>query len=120
VTAKIETFIDNMAEAYAWADLVVCRAGASTIYELAAVGLGSILIPYPYAVDDHQTENGKYLENAGAAIVIQQQELTVERLLILLKELNNRDQLLTMAEAAYSVRKPNAAKEIANYCLTIF
>lgn len=72
MNARVMPFIDNMAEAYAWADIVICRAGALTVAELAACGVGSILIPFPYAVDDHQTENAKYLSLEGAAILIQE------------------------------------------------
>ena len=80
VTARVEPFIDDMAAAYEWADLVVCRAGALTIAELAAAGVGAILVPYPHAVDDHQAQNAAYLTNAGAALVIQQREFTREKL----------------------------------------
>ncbi len=73
VEAKVEAFIDDMPSAYEWADLVICRAGAMTVFELAAAGIASVLVPYPYAVDDHQTVNAGYLEAAGAAIVKQQE-----------------------------------------------
>ena len=75
VEAKVTEFIEDMAEAYEWADLVICRAGALTISELANAGVGAILVPYPYAVDDHQTANAQYLTNAGAAVLIQQEQL---------------------------------------------
>ena len=69
-TARVEAFIDDMAGAYAWADLVICRAGALTVSELAAAGVGAILVPFPAAVDDHQTHNARYLTEAGAAALI--------------------------------------------------
>ena len=78
VDAKVEAFIDDMPAAYEWADLVICRSGAMTVFELAAAGVASVLVPYPYAVDDHQTGNARYLESAGAAIVRQQAELTTD------------------------------------------
>ncbi|HEY9199571.1 MAG TPA: undecaprenyldiphospho-muramoylpentapeptide beta-N-acetylglucosaminyltransferase, partial [Gammaproteobacteria bacterium] len=78
VEAQVDAFVDDMAAAYAWADLVVCRAGALTIAELTAVGVGAILVPYPHAVDDHQTGNARYLVNAGAALLIPQSELDVD------------------------------------------
>jgi len=105
-------FIDNMAEAYATADLVIARSGALTIAELAAVGLASILVPFPFAVDDHQTGNAQYLASAGAAILVQQSELRPEWLADRLRELG-RGLLLTMAEAARRLAKPAATNEVA-------
>ena len=91
-------FIDDMAEAYAWADLVVCRAGALTVSELAAVGLPAILVPYPHAVDDHQTGNARYLTEAGAARLLPQGDLTPETLSGQLNELlSDPGLLLSMA-----------------------
>lgn len=117
INARVEAFIDDMAEAFHWADIVICRAGALTVSELAAVGLGAILIPFPYAIDDHQTENAKYLENAGAAVIEQQSELTVAKLADLFSELFfDREKLLTMALNARSVAKPKAAETFADYC----
>ena len=78
VEARIDPFIDDMAEAYGWADLVICRSGALTVAELAAAGVGAVLVPFPYAVDDHQTANGRYLADAGAAVLVQQRELSAE------------------------------------------
>ena len=80
VKAEVLPFIEDMASTYAWADIVICRAGALTIAELAACGVGSILIPFPYAVDDHQTENAKYLSTKGAAILLQEAHLSVEKI----------------------------------------
>lgn len=117
VDARVEAFIDDMAEALAWADIAICRSGALTVSELAAVGLGALLIPFPYAIDDHQTENAKYLEKVGAAIIKQQRELTVASLTELFNNnLFDRDKLVAMARKARSVAKPNAAKTFADHC----
>jgi len=117
VTARVSPFIDDMAEAYAWADVVVCRAGALTISELAAVGVGSILVPFPHAVDDHQTKNAQYLVDVGAATLVSQNDLSAERLARDLSELlKNRLQALTMAEAAYSVRQIDSVNQVLIYC----
>jgi UDP-N-acetylglucosamine--N-acetylmuramyl-(pentapeptide) pyrophosphoryl-undecaprenol N-acetylglucosamine transferase len=111
-------FIENMAEAYGWADLVLCRAGALTIAELAAAGIGAVLVPFPFAVDDHQTANARFLEKDNAALVVQQAELTAERLAALLRELlSDRDRLLRMAEAARRLAKVDAAEQVALACL---
>jgi len=107
-------FIAEMAEAYAWADLVICRAGAMTIAELAAAGVASVLIPLPHAVDDHQTANARFLANAGAAILLPQQELTPE-IISLLRNLT-REQLLQMAERARALAKPDATRQVARVC----
>ncbi len=114
VQAHAVAFIEDMAGAYAWADLVVCRAGALTIAELAAAGVASILVPFPHAVDDHQTSNARFLANAGAAILLPQHELTPERL-ALLKNLS-RDQLREMAEKARELAMPDATAAVANTC----
>lgn len=117
VEAKVENFIEDMAAAYAWADLVICRAGALTIAELSTVGVGSILVPYPQAVDDHQTKNAKYLETADAALIIQQTDLTKEKLADLLDGFSKRpEQLASMAQRARSVAVPDAVETVANYC----
>jgi len=113
VDVHLEPFIHDMSSAYAWADLVICRAGASTVTELTAVGLGSIIIPYPYAVDDHQDYNAHFLVEAEAALCLSQSELNAERLAYLLSELmKDKDRLLKMAEAARSLRKINVAQSI--------
>jgi UDP-N-acetylglucosamine--N-acetylmuramyl-(pentapeptide) pyrophosphoryl-undecaprenol N-acetylglucosamine transferase len=118
VEARIEAFIDDMAQAYGWADLVICRSGAMTVFELAAAGVGSILIPYPYAVDDHQTANADYLVQAGAAIVKQQHELTSEWLSETITQLTQqRDTLLDMAKAARTMARPHAAMTVADCCM---
>jgi UDP-N-acetylglucosamine--N-acetylmuramyl-(pentapeptide) pyrophosphoryl-undecaprenol N-acetylglucosamine transferase len=113
VEADIVPFIDDMATAYSWADIVICRSGALTVSELAAAGIGSILIPYPHAVDDHQTKNGEYLVKAGAAILIPQTDLTPHKLLgIITIFLRDRSNLLKMAETAYVQRKIDAAEQV--------
>lgn len=120
VTAQVDAFVEDMAGAYAWADLVVCRAGALTIAELTAVGVGAVLVPYPHAVDDHQTGNAAYLVEAGAAILIQQTDLKVDALAALLRSLlTDRPRLLRMAEAARALARPEAARVVAEQCLQL-
>ena len=116
--ARVDVFIENMQDAYGWADLVICRAGAITVAELAVAGLGAIFIPYPYAVDDHQTANAAALVNAGAAVMINENQLNAESLAELLNELlNNRAKIKTYADAASAFAKPQAAKDVANACI---
>ena len=118
IKSEVTAFIDDMAVAYAWADIVVCRAGALTVAELAACGVGSILIPFPYAVDDHQTANASYLSTEGAAILIQETQFNVERLKEVLSQLIHApEQLLQMAIKARSLAKPEATKLVANLCM---
>jgi UDP-N-acetylglucosamine--N-acetylmuramyl-(pentapeptide) pyrophosphoryl-undecaprenol N-acetylglucosamine transferase len=117
VTAEVTPFIADMAEAYGWADLVVCRAGALTVSELAAVGLPAILVPYPHAVDDHQTGNARFLSEAGAAQLIPQPELTPDKLAGHLSALlGNPALLLAMAQAARAKAQPDAAGRVAAAC----
>ena len=117
--ARVEAFIKDMAAAYAWADLVVCRAGALTVAELAAAGVGSVLVPFPFAVDDHQTANADYLVTAGAAILVPQEELTPDALAgILARFAGQRDALLGMARAARARARPDAARQVADLCST--
>ena len=118
VDATVEPFIDDMASAYATADLVVCRAGASTIAELAAAGVGAVLVPFPFAVDDHQTANARALVDVGAALLLPESEANAERLAALLAELlGDRARLLAMAQAARTLAKPDATRRIADICL---
>ena len=118
VEADVSPFIDDMARAYADADLVICRSGALTVSELAAVGVASVLVPFPAAVDDHQTFNAQYLVREGAAVLIADRDLTAERLAAELKDLcAGRGKLLAMAERARLVAKPKAAEELAAVCL---
>jgi UDP-N-acetylglucosamine--N-acetylmuramyl-(pentapeptide) pyrophosphoryl-undecaprenol N-acetylglucosamine transferase len=115
---KVSAFIADMAEAYKWADIVICRSGALTVSELMSAGVASILVPYPFAVDDHQTANGQFLVNAGAAILTPQSEFTCEYLTEEFKRLlNSRDNILKMSIAARTLAKPSSAKTVANYCI---
>jgi UDP-N-acetylglucosamine--N-acetylmuramyl-(pentapeptide) pyrophosphoryl-undecaprenol N-acetylglucosamine transferase len=114
VQAHCVPFIEDMAGAYAWADLVICRAGALTIAELAAAGVASILVPFPHAVDDHQTGNAKFLVNVGGAFLLPQDQLTPESISLIRNY--SRSQLLEMAEKARSLAKPDATEEVANIC----
>ena len=117
VAADVTPFIDDMAAAYAWADLVVCRAGALTVSELAAAGVGSVLVPYPFAVDDHQVGNARFLAEAGGAKLIIQRDLTAEGLSGVLRGLfADRAALLAMAEAARGRARPEATARIASVC----
>ena len=118
VRAEVKPFIENMAEAYGWADLVICRSGALTVSELAAAGVGAVLVPFPAAVDDHQTRNAQYLVNEGAAILIAERELTAERLAAQLQGLCvGRGKLLAMAERARLLARPRAAEDLAESCI---
>lgn len=117
---RLNAYIEDMASAYAWADLVLCRAGAITLAELCAAGVGALLVPYPYAVDDHQSANARYLSDAGAAIRIPQPKLTVERLVDLLQQFNlDRGRLLKMAMAARALAKTDASESVARICLEV-
>lgn len=116
VEANTEAFIKDMASAYAWADLVVCRAGALTVSELACAGVASVLVPFPHAVDDHQTTNAQYLVDAGAAQLIQQTELDVNKVLVMLQEMT-RDKCLDMAKNAKKLARPEATQSVATICM---
>ena len=125
VDAQVDAFIDDMAAAYAWADVVVCRAGALTLAELCAVGLASILVPFPAAVDDHQTHNAQALVACGAAKLVAEGNGFAARLGAALNdtlegdENQRRARLLTMAQAARTLAKPDAAARIADACLAV-
>jgi UDP-N-acetylglucosamine--N-acetylmuramyl-(pentapeptide) pyrophosphoryl-undecaprenol N-acetylglucosamine transferase len=117
---KLVPFISDMRQAYDWADIVLCRAGALTIAELCAVGLGSILVPFPHAVDDHQTANAEFLVANGAAILVPQRDLTKEKLVMLLNDLlTNPDKRMQMAKAAYELRQINVTEKIYQFCQEI-
>jgi len=118
VQGELVAFIDDMARRYAEADLVVCRAGAVTIAELSAGGLASILVPFPHAVDDHQTANARFLAERGAAVLIQQRDVSPEKLAQLMVSLD-RAKLLDMAKKARALGKPEAAKLVAQRCMEI-
>ena len=118
VDADVVAFIEDMAVAYAEADLVLCRAGALTIAELTTVGVGAILVPYPYAVDDHQTHNGRALVDAGAALMVQESTLDIGRLGEMLGELlSDRARLAQMAARSRSLACPGAAAVLGDACL---
>jgi UDP-N-acetylglucosamine--N-acetylmuramyl-(pentapeptide) pyrophosphoryl-undecaprenol N-acetylglucosamine transferase len=121
VSARVVPFITDMAEAYGWADVVICRAGAMTISELSNAGLAAILVPFPFAVDDHQTANAQVLADAGAALVLQQRELTPALLAQHLREFisQGRSRLLAMAEAAQRLGKPAATKMVADHVVEV-
>ncbi len=118
VTAHVEPFIDDMAAAYAWADIVLCRAGALTVAELAAAGVGAILVPLPHAIDDHQTHNAHWLSAQHAGISMPQSELSAENLAHILRELSTKPQeLLAWAHNARVLAKPDAAQRVAAACM---
>ncbi len=118
VDAQITPFIADMAEAFAWADLVVCRAGASTLAELCAAGVGSVLVPFPAAVDDHQTRNAEYLADRDAAVLLKQDEALASGIEGLLRELSaNPARRMQMALAARALAKVDAAERIADIIL---
>jgi UDP-N-acetylglucosamine--N-acetylmuramyl-(pentapeptide) pyrophosphoryl-undecaprenol N-acetylglucosamine transferase len=119
IQAEVRAFVDDMAAAYANADLVISRAGASTVAELAAVGVGAILVPYPAAVDDHQTRNAEWLGRVSAAQVVSETGLTAPELANRLATLfgNGRSRLLAMADAARGLAVTDAARRVADLCL---
>jgi len=115
VAAEIRPFLEDMAQAYTEADLVICRAGALTVAELAAAGVASVLVPFPYAVDDHQTGNARFLSERGAAILLPQTELNAAGLARLLETLT-REKLQAMAQQARALAKSDAADQVARVC----
>jgi len=118
IEAHVTPFIDDMADAYAWADLVVCRAGAATVAELAAVGVPAVLVPYPYAVDDHQRRNAEALVSRGAALCVPQAEWDDADLAARLTgDLGERARLAEMGAAARAFARPDAAAAVADACL---
>ena len=116
VEARCEAFIEDVATELATADLVICRAGATTLAELAAVGVGAVLIPFPYAIDDHQTRNAQALADGGAALLVPQSTLTAGGLADILRSLD-RSRLLDMAISARKLGRPQAAAEVADLCI---
>lgn len=121
VDARLVEFIDDMDAAYAWADLLICRAGAMTVSEISNIGIASILVPYPFAVDDHQTANARYLSKAGSAILIQQVDLSAQRLADELHTLieGGRRLLLDMADKALGLARPHATEDVISHCLEV-
>jgi UDP-N-acetylglucosamine--N-acetylmuramyl-(pentapeptide) pyrophosphoryl-undecaprenol N-acetylglucosamine transferase len=120
VEGKVSDFLLDMAEVYAWADLVICRAGALTVSELSAAGVAAILVPFPHAVDDHQTRNARFLSEAGAARLLPQGELNAESLAELLGEYcADRAKLLAMAESARDLARTDATARVAEVCMEV-
>ena len=118
VTASVEAFITDMAAAYAWADLVVCRSGASTLAELCAVGVGSVLVPFAQAVDDHQTRNAEYLVERGAGVLLKQDDTLADALMATLRPLvADAGRRMAMAQAARALARTDAAERIADIIL---
>ena len=118
VNADAKAFVQDMAAMYAWADIVVCRAGALTIAELCAAGVASVLVPFPFAVDDHQTLNARYLSDANAAMLISQTEFTVQKVVSLFNGLSRKN-CLDMAIRARRLGKPEATSNVAKICMEI-
>lgn len=117
---KVVDFIESMAAAYDWADFVICRAGALTIAELTSVGLGSLLIPFPFAIDDHQTANGQLLVSQGAAVMFQQSQLNAEQLAEQLVVIcGDAEKRLNMAMRARELAKNSSAQEVARICMEV-
>lgn len=118
VAADVVAFIDDMAGRYAETDLIVCRAGATTVAEIAAAGIASVLVPYPHSVDDHQTINARFLADRGAALLIPQRELTARRLAEVLSGFT-RERLLAMAQSARAAGRPEATRVVAQACMEL-
>ena len=117
VEASCIEFIEDMAEAYRWADLVICRAGAMTVAEIAAAGVAAIFVPYPYAIYDHQTLNARFLADKNAAIVIPQERFSDESLAAVLAELaNDRPVLMGLSRRARKNAKTDATRRVADLC----
>ncbi len=119
VAARVVPFVSDMAKAYGWADLVICRSGALTVAELAAAGVASLLVPFPHAVDDHQYFNGNYLVTAGAARMLLESELTDVLLARELTDLLDRPRLMAMAVKARNLAHLDAAERIAMACMQL-
>ncbi|MEW9582328.1 undecaprenyldiphospho-muramoylpentapeptide beta-N-acetylglucosaminyltransferase [Paraburkholderia sp. DGU8] len=115
---ELVPFIDDMTSAYASADLVICRSGAMTVSEISAVGVAALFVPFPYAVDDHQTTNAAFLADNGAALVVQQRDLSAEKLADWLRS-QTRDSLAQMAERSRSLAKPDATEQVAQICASV-
>ncbi len=120
IDARVEPFLNDIDQAYAWADLVICRAGALTISELAAVGLPAVLVPYPYAVDDHQTANAHYLADAGAAIIINDSDLTGEKLAPIIEDWISSPELISeMSAKAKNMAMTGATEQVAESIMEV-
>ena len=118
VEADVRDYIEDMAAEYRGCDFAICRAGAMTVAELACAGVPAVLVPFPFAVDDHQTGNAEFLSDAGAAWLMQQKDLTAEKLAALIAGLD-RDQLAAMAGKARGLAKPDATARVADICETL-
>ncbi|MFO1436259.1 MAG: glycosyltransferase [Gammaproteobacteria bacterium] len=117
---RIDAYIERMEEAYAWADVVICRAGAMTIAELSAAGVASVLVPFPYAVDDHQTANAHYLVDVDAGLLVPEEELSPARLASILREFAaNPARAEQMAVKARSMGRPQATADVASLCMEV-
>lgn len=120
VDARVEPFIDDMAAAYRWADLVICRAGALTVSEIAASGVAAVFVPYPFAVDDHQTGNARFLERAGAARVVQESDMSAASLAAVLTSLlDDTAALSDMAARSRDVAMPGATDAVTDVCMAL-
>jgi UDP-N-acetylglucosamine--N-acetylmuramyl-(pentapeptide) pyrophosphoryl-undecaprenol N-acetylglucosamine transferase len=120
VEARVDAFIENMAEAYGWSDLVVCRAGALTVSEITAAGVAALFVPFPFAIDDHQTKNAQWLVDNNAAVLRQERDLSATSLRELLQDLlQSPERLLTMAVNARSLAHPESADRVATICLEV-
>ncbi len=120
LSVRVDEFIDDMAHAYGWADVVVCRAGAMTVAEVSAAGVAAIFVPFPYAVGDHQTANARFLVNHHAAIAIQQQDLSAEKLIETIGRLHHgRTATIDMARRARRFARPDAAARVAEACMEV-
>jgi UDP-N-acetylglucosamine--N-acetylmuramyl-(pentapeptide) pyrophosphoryl-undecaprenol N-acetylglucosamine transferase len=117
-SAKVVPYIANMAEAYLWSDLILCRAGAMTISEISTMGIASILVPYPHAVDDHQTANARYLSDQGAAILMPQVDLNEIKIIELISGFyTKRTSLIHMATLVQKLSMPDATSDIGRICM---
>ena len=120
VKARVEPYLDSMEQAYYWADVVLCRAGAMTVSELAIAGLPSILVPLPHAIDDHQTANARHLEVVDAAYLLPQSELTSEKVVAILMDLlESEARLQNMGEQAKRIAHPEATRDVVAHCLRL-
>jgi len=122
VEADVSAFFDDISEPYAWADLVLCRSGALTVSEITAAGLAAVFVPYSYAVDDHQTRNAQYLVEAGAAYLLHENDLTINKLKVVLDQCvvdaqNKREVLCNMAMKARQLALPESARQVADVLL---
>lgn len=120
VEAEVSPFIEDMAAAYAWADLVICRAGALTVSELAVMGRASFLVPLPHAIDDHQTKNAEFLAQRQAALLLPQQQTSAEELAARMTEVfMNSHKLMEMGQQARTLAQPEAARQVVDACLEV-